>query len=411
MQAAAGSRRTFWAYVLLLLIQRFMVTITFYSIISSLFLQARGLDYTLIFSLESWLAVSLLLLEVPSGIWADRFDRKRTLFVGMLLHVAATYVFAFAHSYGLFVLSFLLSGLGMAILSGTDSAYVYDLLKGLGREEESTRLFGWLSATEKAATLLALPVGSRLATFGLEWPVYTTAVVNTLGLLLWLAMPPQRVRTDADTQSQGFMAWNWRMIGRSAKRILTTPILVFIALTGPTVWVIVNAFHYLNQPLFLRAHLPVEAFGWIMGVGMAISLVASILATRVQERLGTLLPIVLSSLLMGLAYLGLALTDNRIVITLLIGLLFGSLSLRTPIMETAVNALIPSEIRATTLSILGMMGTLLTVALNPVIGYLADRSLTIALLFCGITILGLTFVSLPAMRRVLRRSDRGASVA
>lgn len=120
MQAAAGSRRSFWAYVLLLLIQRFMVTITFYSIISSLFLQARGLDYTLIFSLESWLAVSLLLLEVPSGIWADRFDRKRTLFVGMLLHVAATYVFAFAHSYGLFVLSFLLSGLGMAILSGTD---------------------------------------------------------------------------------------------------------------------------------------------------------------------------------------------------------------------------------------------------------------------------------------------------
>ncbi|HEY8341436.1 MAG TPA: hypothetical protein VIK75_00290, partial [Calditerricola sp.] len=85
---------------------------------------------------------------------------------------------------------------------------------------------------------------------------------------------------------------------------------------------------------------------------------------------------------------------------LLIGLLFGSLSLWTPIMETVVNALVPSEIRATTLSILGMLGTLLTVVLNPIIGYLADRSLTTALLFCGTTILGLTFVSLPMIRRM-----------
>lgn len=411
MSLAKQFRGTFGTYALLLLSQRFMLGITFYAIVSSLFLQSRGLNYKLIFGLESVLAVALFFFEVPSGVWADRFDRKKVLFIGNALNVVATWIFASSYSYWMFVLSFVLAGLGIATLSGTDSAYIFELLKRTGREKDSTKVFGWLSVAEKVTTLVALPVGSLIAVYGVDWPVYATAVANTIGLLLLLPMPSQRVRQEDPEEGGSFVAKDWAVIRESVRLILCTPSLIFFALAGPAVWVIVNAFNYLNQGLFLRANVDISNFGWMMGAGTVISIFGAMGAARVQKRLGTMTPIILSSVLMGIAYLLLAFSTNVVAIVLLIGVLFGSRALRAPIMNSAVNTLVPSEIRATTLSILGMLGTLLTVVLNPVVGYMADRSLTTAFLFCGFTIFGLTFVYYPTLLRVKRSREAQARAA
>lgn len=376
-----------------------------------MFLNQRGLNYSQVFALESVLAVALFALEVPSGPWADRFDRRKLLILGNLLNLAATALYGFSHGFWMFAASYAISGMGIAILSGTDSAYIYDLLKSLKHEQDSTRVFGWLNTAEKAALLVALPVGSLIASFGLVWPVYATLVTSVAGSLLLFFLPPQRVRpAEGVERTNGILKRDWAIIHESVHLILKTPLLIFLGLVGPAVWVIVNGFSYLNQPLFLRAHIPISQFGLVMGAGTLLSLVGPMLAARVQQKLGTIGPILIGSALMAAAFFGLAFANSIVVIALLIGLLYGSRALRAPIMSSAANTLVPSEIRATTLSVLNMLGTVLTVVLNPVIGYLADRSLTVSLLFSGFMILTLTFAYYPALVRLQMQNVHGESL-
>lgn len=78
-------------------------------------------------------------LEVPSGVVADRLGRKGTLLVGALLNGLGCFVFALSFDYATFVLGEILFALGTALISGADSALLYDSLAAEGRQSEYVR--------------------------------------------------------------------------------------------------------------------------------------------------------------------------------------------------------------------------------------------------------------------------------
>ncbi|WP_304596015.1 MFS transporter [Alicyclobacillus sendaiensis] len=403
-------RPGFNRYIVLLVLQKFFSSALFYGVVASLFMVSRGLDYTDIFTLESVLALVLFLVDIPSSAWADRYDRKWILVLGHAAAVASVTLFAWAHRFWVFAVSYALSGVGIAVLSGVESAYVYDLCKAFRREEQSTRIYAWLNASEKCATLLSFPLGSWLAAHGYVSTVYATAAVNTVGLLLAFLLPSQQPkedflrREDEDvTEERGTLASVWVFL-------VSNPVLLFFALAGPAVWVVFNGFHYLNQPLFVRARLPVHEFGWVMAAGSLAAMVISPFVDGIRRKLGFMRPILASAIAMASAFGCMAWTNDLALIVLAILVLNVSESLRSPLLNSATNSLVPSETRATVLSVLSAVGTLLTLVLNPVIGYCADHSVAAGLLLSGGLILLFTVGSLPALFR-MKEVGEASSIA
>ena len=96
--------------------------------------------YTLLFSdtgLSVWQisslfviwSVSSLVLEVPSGAWADATSRRRLLILGPLLTAVAFALWVAAPAYWVFALGFVLWGLKSALTSGALEALVYEELQ------------------------------------------------------------------------------------------------------------------------------------------------------------------------------------------------------------------------------------------------------------------------------------------
>lgn len=119
-------------------------------------LAARGFSLWEIGLAESVFHIVSLLCEVPSGMAADLLGRKKTLLSGGVLTVTCNLLMAFASD--LFTICFAmgLNALAMTMFSGTFTALVYDSLKTEGREDEYIQV----SANSSQISMLANAIGS-----------------------------------------------------------------------------------------------------------------------------------------------------------------------------------------------------------------------------------------------------------
>jgi MFS family permease len=141
---------------------------------------------------------------------------------------------------------------------------------------------------------------------------------------------------------------------------------------------------WLFQPLLAGAGLPVAYYG----VVHAASCVGQIFFLSNVERLEVLLGskrtlLVAATLVAGGAFVLLGLTSHLAVVAVLIVVGFSFSLPRIPIFSAYMNKYIPSEKRATVLSLTAMCRTLAIVVINPLIGLMADWSVAYTMIILG----------------------------
>ncbi|WP_039934831.1 MFS transporter, partial [Streptomyces viridochromogenes] len=124
-----------------------------------------GMSLWQISSLFALWSITAVVLEVPSGAWADAVSRRRLLWIGPLLTSAGFALWVVVPSYGSFAVGFVLWGAGGALGSGALEALVYDELERLGAADRYARTMGRARAARLAGTVasigLAGPVLAR----------------------------------------------------------------------------------------------------------------------------------------------------------------------------------------------------------------------------------------------------------
>ncbi|MEG8280811.1 MFS transporter [Streptomyces sp. AHA2] len=136
-----------------------------------------GLPLWQISSLFALWSLTSVVLEVPSGAWADAVSRRRLLWIGPLLTALGFALWVTVPSYGAFAAGFVLWGAGGALGSGALEALVYDELDHRGAAGSYARVMG----RARAARLLG-----TVASIGLAAPVFDRggyAAVGGAGVL------------------------------------------------------------------------------------------------------------------------------------------------------------------------------------------------------------------------------------
>ncbi|MFF7531227.1 MFS transporter [Streptomyces bobili] len=113
-----------------------------------------------------WSATGVL-LEVPSGAWADAVSRRLLLWLGPLLGAAGFALWVFVPSYWAFAAGFVLWGARGAMGSGALEALVHDELERLGAADRYARIMGRAQAAGQVAVMTAMALaGPVFAAYG-----------------------------------------------------------------------------------------------------------------------------------------------------------------------------------------------------------------------------------------------------
>ena len=84
-------------------------------------------------------SASHVVLEVPSGAWADTVPRRRLLVLAAALYGGCFALWSAVPTYAAFAGGFVLWGLSGSLVSGTYEAYVYDHLHARGARRRTGR--------------------------------------------------------------------------------------------------------------------------------------------------------------------------------------------------------------------------------------------------------------------------------
>ncbi len=131
-----------------------------------LLFEHKGLSLSRISLLLMIWAFPVVLLELPSGILADRWSRKNLLLIAGSLHAACFAVWLFSDGFVWFAIGFLLWGISEALGSGAREALLFDSLKKAGKEDGFDRIYGRGEMLGRISLAAAMLLGGVLTAFG-----------------------------------------------------------------------------------------------------------------------------------------------------------------------------------------------------------------------------------------------------
>ncbi|SCG48010.1 Major Facilitator Superfamily protein [Micromonospora echinaurantiaca] len=125
-----------------------------------------GLSVWQISSLFVIWSASSILLEVPSGAWADAVSRRLLLCLAPLVSAAAFALWVIVPSYPAFAVGFVLWGAGGALASGALEALVFTELDRLGAAGRYARTIGRARTAETLAVLASIVLAAPVLAAG-----------------------------------------------------------------------------------------------------------------------------------------------------------------------------------------------------------------------------------------------------
>lgn len=141
--------------------------------------------------------LSQALLQIPFGLWSDRFGRKKIIIIGLLLFIIGSVVAALSTTIWGVLAGRALQG------SGAISAAVMALVADLTQEVHRTKAMATIGASIGLSFGVAVTVGPIIAHWlgvqGIFWVTAGLAVLAILAMLTIVPNPPKsRVHRDAE---------------------------------------------------------------------------------------------------------------------------------------------------------------------------------------------------------------------
>jgi MFS family permease len=349
--------------------------------INTLFLLDAGLSNYEAFAANAFYTVGALLFEVPTGVVADVKGRRLSFLLGTVTLSAGTLIYVFLWwseaPLAAWAVSSMLLGLGFTFFSGAVEAWVVDALQATGFTGYLDSVFGRAQAVSGGSMLVGSVLGGVIAqvtNLGVPFVLRSMLLVATF-VLAWVLMRDLGFSPRRDTSP-----------GRAAKEILDNslryglgqPPVRWVMLVGPFTGGVGFYTFYAMQPYLLELYGDPDAYSvaglaaaTIAGAQIVGGITAGPLRRRVRRRTTLLLG---ANVVAVAALLTSGLVQEFWVVVLMLVVWAAAWAMSGPVRQSYINALIPSNQRATVLSFDSLLGSAGGVVVQPGLGRVADVS-------------------------------------
>lgn len=317
---------------------------------------SQSLSLGQVIQLSAIYYLSVFVLEVPSGYFSDRIGRRTTLMIAAGALVASYCCFIIGAGFWWFAAGQFLLAAGIAMQSGTDTAFHYDSLKALGRQSEYAQREA--NAEQWGLIMLAIATlsGGVLGLIDLRLAyVFSLFSAMTMAVLAWRFVEPVHAdETTALPQSFGGVVL-------SCLVKLREPLLGWIFLVVIVLYALAHIVYEFYQPYITLLQLPVFAASsyapLISGVVISISMFGGAIGARAsiawQSKLGFIGVLAVAMLIQLGIVAAMAIAVSPLVLALVCGRNFPMALVHAPV-RAAIAPRIERAQRATYLSLQGL---------------------------------------------------------
>ena len=168
--------------------------------IEKLFMTQIGFDAASVGAMAAAYAAVVPLLEVPSGILADRWSRSWMMILACVALMISSLIGGLSRNVIAYVIAAMILGVYFAFSSGTVDSIVYDtVLEETGSNELYERWIGRIRAVESAAFVLSALAGGVLAQYtSARFTYFATIPLIGLAIIGFLRFHEPRLNQAAE---------------------------------------------------------------------------------------------------------------------------------------------------------------------------------------------------------------------
>lgn len=339
----------------------------FFSVpIMVLFWQDNGLSLTKVMLLQSIFAILTVILEIPSGYFADIHERKKTLVLASVAGLIGMFAYSLGRNFYHFLIAELFFAISVSFTSGTTAAFVYDTLQNLGEEKQYKKIWGNALFYGMIALALSSILGGFIAKTDLRYTFY--ASIPFFALMIPLAFSMQEPKRHKLIFEKGYTKELLKIIKVA---LIQNKKLRWIIIYSGVIYAFNQSVLWLYQPYFRLSGLDVAYFGIVFASFQVVAAFSSKYAHKLEEKLGQKYSLAMLVFLVAGSYF---LMSNFIF---LFSFSFCFIQqfvrgFKKATITDYINQLATSNMRATILSVESFVGRLLYAAIIPVFGWIAD---------------------------------------
>lgn len=278
-------------------VYNFLRSLVFAYVIERLFWASKGVSILQVVWLEIIFSGIVVILELPMGMYADRFSRKNLVVFDAIAGILEILIITLAQNFWHFTLAISLAAVGQTMQSGAHNALVYDTLEIKGKSSTFEKVLGRIQGLGNLGAMLSGLVGGVLASsYGLVSAYWLSLISLIAALLVALTLKEIRV---TPVMKESWKKEEWKEIFNFVIRHRRVRKIIFVAVI---VSASVNFLYEFWQIFAEEVSIALVYFGVIQLVSFAVVSLGGFLADAIKRRIGFRNIIMLSLFFTGIGF-------------------------------------------------------------------------------------------------------------
>jgi len=340
--------------------------------------------------------IVIYIFEIPSGVIADRYGKKTELVICFIFYIASFLIFFIANGFLLFAAAMFLYALGEAFRSGTHKSMIMAYIDKHQISESKTKIYGLTRSYSLIGSMIASLVSIVLVLWLPEIKyLFLIAIIPYIFDLLLVISYPEYLndRKDSEFTLKAFIKYNIESIKYTFSKSSVRNA-IFNSASYQAAFKSIKDY---IQPIIITITLSYALFnsfsadentkiyiGLIYALIYLISAVASKNSYRFKAFGDAKTLVRYMWLLSGAAVLILSFfLDSILIVFLIFALLYILMNIRRPMMVERMGDVTHPDMRASVLSVESQITSILIAVFAPLIGLLAERSMSVLFVVFG----------------------------
>ncbi|MBK1810211.1 MFS transporter [Clostridium sp. YIM B02505] len=331
-----------------------------------IYLASKGLTLTELGLIEGVFHLTSFLMEIPTGAIADIWGRKVSRICGRMVSLVSSIIMLFSNTFLGFTMAFIISAVSYNLESGAGDALIYDSLKEIDEDKKYMKIFGFSELIMQVASTGGLIIGGYLSKYNYKYAYIAAIIVGLINFIHCFSFTEPKIEMKTEHKSLKTIK---EQVVKSYTIIVSNKVIGFLLIFSQAIFMFNTSIFFYFQNYLLANGMTQDKIGIILALSSLGSAIVGANGYRIERKIGQVGIIAVVPILIAACIWGAALSKYYYIFFIAVSSME---SLIYVVVGDYINKLIPSEKRATILSMGSMIFSAYMIIIFPLIGKIGD---------------------------------------
>lgn len=388
---------------IILYLYEFISTFILFYAVDTLFYLERGITSSkyLFFVVISYIVQ--LLFEIPSGVLADKYSKKKILIISQTLFIISTIIFIIAQNYIVFIIATIVVGLQKCFGTGIVNSFLYESLENKNKFNKCLFIKNTIYYT---SYMLAMPIGGFIAEkLSIITTYYITLIPAIIGLIVLFFLNENETNNIKNNDT---ITGKLEILKNGLKEINKNSFIKTIIFTNAILLAVIKLVEESHPDYSIQIGITEFQIGIYTSFILVFCIIGSYLGSKIKKKYQNI-AIYLNPILTGICILLLGLLNNRIGILFLLVIYIFEESFDN-IMLSKVHNSISSKSRVTVESLMSILQCICGVIIGSSISILLNY-INVNISYVILGLLTIIYSSLVILFKFINKLKNAGSIS